>query len=222
MNKITTDGDGFAKNNSRLDFGSFDRTQKGIVVNEFTEDSVRSFRDSFDELNFSLQMPFIPIYVDSFGGDCYSLLAMLDIISSSQKPVVTIAIGKAMSCGALLVALGGTDSYRFATKHCTLMLHDIASFTSGKMEELRSDFKEAERLTNLIFNLLDQKCKKKSGYFKELFGHYKHADIYFDSIEAKKHGIIDQIGYPIIVPQSSIELILPETTKEEKTKNKRK
>lgn len=213
IKKICSDLDSsFRMNSNRMDTSSFDKLQRGILVNEFNEDSVRSFKESFDELNLTPQIPFIPIYVDSFGGDCYSLLAMLDIIESSQKPVITIAMGKAMSCGALLVTLGGASGNRFATRNCTIMLHDIASFSAGKMEELRSDFREAERLTNLMFKLLDQKCKKKSGYFKNLFGQYKHADIYFDATEAKKHNLIDQIGYPIIVPQSSIELILPETT----------
>lgn len=216
----------FKLNSNRMD-GPFDRLQKGIVVNEFNEESVRFFRETFDELNLSPNIPYIPIYVDSFGGDCYSLLAMLDIIESAQKPVVTVAIGKAMSCGALLVALGGHSPNRFATRHCTIMLHDIASFSSGKMEELRSDFREAERLTDLIFDLLDARCKKKNGYFKTLFGQHKHADIYFDSVEAKKHGLIDQVGYPLMVPQSNIELILPENTTiqepvEPKRKTKRK
>lgn len=199
------------------DLSISEKLQRGILINEFDSGSVTQFREVFDDLNLNPQIPYIPIYIDSYGGDCYSLFAMLDIIQSAQKPVVTIAFGKAMSCGALLLSLGGTLGYRFATRYCTIMLHDIASQMWGKLEEMRSDFKETERLANLMFDLLDDKCKKKKGYFKNLFAHYKHTDIYMTTEDAKKHNLIDQIGYPIIVPNFQVDLILPEntTTKEE-------
>jgi ATP-dependent protease ClpP protease subunit len=102
------------------------------------------------------------------------------------------------------------------------MLHDIASFSFGKMEEIRADFKECERLTNLIFELLDVKCNKSPGYFKKVFADHKHADIYLDSQQAKVHGLIDQVGYPVLVPCIQMELILSENTIEEPKKKGRK
>ncbi|NBP58353.1 hypothetical protein EBU71_17840 [bacterium] len=207
---------------NKVEIGLSEKLQKGIHINDFNEGSVSSFRELFDDFNLNNQVPYIPIYIDSFGGDAYSLLAMLDVIDSAQKPVVTIALGKAMSCGALLLALGGTNGYRFATKFCTIMLHDIASFSFGKMEEIRADFKECERLTNLIFELLDVKCNKSPGYFKKVFADHKHADIYLDSQQAKVHGLIDQVGYPVLVPCIQMELILSENTIEEPKKKGRK
>ena len=113
------------------------KIRNAILVNEFTEFGVKSFKSDFDELNSGL-MPIIPIFIDSFGGEIYSLLAMLDIISTATKPVATIALGKAMSCGSILLACG-TPKFRFVGPHSTVMIHDAATFSFGKIEDLKAE-----------------------------------------------------------------------------------
>jgi ATP-dependent Clp endopeptidase proteolytic subunit ClpP len=188
------------------------KLQKGILVNDFTESSVKSFKDDFDEFNFSKAYPYIPIYIDSFGGEIYSLLAMLDIIESAQKPVVTIAIGKAMSCGACLLVLGGTIGYRFATKHSTIMHHTGSGVSWGKLHELKSYAAELERLELLILSMMDEKCNKPSGFFANYARDKDQADIYFTANEAKELGLIDMVGYPLFIPKTEIEMMIPQNT----------
>ena len=68
-----------------------------ILVNKFTEDSAKDFKkDMFRAQNSGQKI--IPIEIDSYGGEVYSLLKMIDVIKSSTVPVATICMGKAMSC----------------------------------------------------------------------------------------------------------------------------
>jgi ATP-dependent Clp protease protease subunit len=207
------------------------KIRNAILVNEFTEFGVKSFKSDFDELNSGL-MPIIPIFIDSFGGEIYSLLAMLDIISTATKPVATIALGKAMSCGSILLACG-TPKFRFVGPHSTVMIHDAATFSFGKIEDLKADVGEAERLNHKIFDLLNEKCNKPKGHFQSKVAEKKHVNWYLDSTEVIKNGLADHVGIPVIDSLFNLDIVsLPtaknvkkstkSTTSKTKTKTKKK
>lgn len=172
------------------------KVKNAIMVNEFSEHAVKCFKADFDDLRNS-NLPIIPIIIDSFGGEVYALLAMLDIIATADRPVATIALGKAMSCGSILLACG-SPGLRFAGPNSTVMIHDVGSFSFGKIEDLKADVGEAERLNNKVFNLLDSKCNKKPGYFQKLVAEKKHANWYLSAEETLKHGLVDKIGIPVL------------------------
>ena len=122
-----------------------------ITVNEFTEESVIKFNERMCHAQNSGQQV-IPIEIDSFGGQAYSLMAMISSIKASRVPVATIVHGKAMSCGAILASFG-SEGLRFMDKDATMMIHDVSSFAFGKIEELKSDVREAERLNKILLPL---------------------------------------------------------------------
>lgn len=181
------------------------KVKNAILVNEFSEYGVKCFKSDFDDLNNS-NLPIIPILIDSFGGEVYSLLAMLDIISTATKPVATIALGKAMSCGSILLACG-TKGLRFVGHHSTVMVHDVATVSFGKIEELKADVGEGDRLNNKIFDLLDERCGRAKGYFQKIVAQKKHANWYLDPPEVVKHGIADHIGMPVIDSSFNIDVV---------------
>ena len=167
-----------------------------IVVNEFSEYGVKQFKNDFEALKNAPDVPVILIYIDSYGGEIYSLLAMIDMIESCDtKPVATIALGKAMSCGGVLLTCG-TKGYRFAGKNSTIMIHGASSFSFGKLEDIKADVNECERLNAVILKILAKKCSQKETYFKKLIDKNKNTNIYLDAESAKKHRIIDCIGIP--------------------------
>lgn len=181
------------------------KIKNAILVNEFTEYGVKSFKADFDDLNGS-NLPIIPVIIDSFGGDVYSLLAMLDIMSTACKPVATIALGKAMSCGSILLACG-SEGLRFVGPHATVMIHDVATVSFGKIEELKSDVGEAERLNIKIFELLNERCAKNKGYFQKIVAEKKHTNWYLDSKEVLKHGLADHVGLPVIDSLFNLDVV---------------
>lgn len=195
------------------------KIKNAIFVNEFSEYGVKCFKADFDDIR-NINIPIIPILIDSFGGEVYSLLAMLDIIASADKPVATIALGKAMSCGSILLACG-SPGLRFMGPHSTVMIHDVGSISFGKIEELKADVGEAERLNNKVFELLNKHCKQKVGYFQKMVAEKKHANWYLSPEEALLRGVVDRIGIPVLNHAFNFEVVT-ELVKKEKGVQKQK
>ena len=165
-----------------------------IVVNKFDEKSASDFRRSMSAAHNTGQ-EIIPVIIDSYGGQVYSLMSMISAIRSSELPIATIVEGKAMSCGAVLLSFG-EDGLRFADPDATVMIHDVSSGGHGKIEELKADVKEAERLDEKIFTMMSRNCGKKDDYFKKKVFNKKHADWFMDAQEAKKHGLVNHLRVP--------------------------
>ena len=165
-----------------------------VRVNKFNEESAQKFARDMNAARNSLQ-PYIPIVIDSYGGQVYSLMSMISEIKSCEVPVVTIVEGKAMSCGAVLFSFG-TEGYRFMAPDATVMIHDVSSGCWGKIEELKADIAEAERLDEKIFTMMARNCGKKDDYFKKKVFNKKHADWFMDAEEAKKHGLVNHLRVP--------------------------
>lgn len=165
-----------------------------IYVNEFSEEAVKIFLEDITKAKNTSQ-PIIPIYIDSYGGDVYALMAMIDIIESCEKPIATICVGKAMSCGAVLLACG-EKGHRYISKNSTIMIHDVSSFSEGKSEEIKSDAAETERLQKQFYKMLDTKCERKDGYFDKLVFNKGRSNLYLDAEQCVKHGLVDEIKMP--------------------------
>jgi len=171
-----------------------------IRVNKFDEKAASEFAHKM-ALAHSTGQKVIPIIIDSYGGQVYSLMSMIAAIESSELPVATIVEGKAMSCGAVLLTFG-EQGMRFANPHATVMIHDVSSGGRGKIEELKADVAEAERLDEKIFTMMARNCGKKDDYFKKKVFNKKHADWFMDAHEAKRHGLVNHLR----VPQLSIKV----------------
>lgn len=175
-----------------------------VRVNKFDEDSAKEFQDQIAQAHNTGQLV-IPVVIDSFGGQVYSLMSMISAIKHSELPVATIVEGKAMSCGAVLMTFG-EEGMRFADPDATIMIHDVSSGGHGKIEELKADVKEAERLDEKIFTMMARNCGKKDDYFKKKVFSKKHADWFMDAAEAKKHGIVNHLRVPKLNIEINVEI----------------
>lgn len=180
-------------------------TPKSITVNKFTEESAQAFAIAFNAC-LETKQSVIPIYIDSYGGQVYSLLAMLDIIKTANVPVATICLGKAMSCGSVLLS-AGTDGYRFAASNSTVMIHEVSSGSHGKIEEIKADANEANRLNDKIFKMMANNCGKDDEYFKRIVHERNHADWFLDAEEARNHGLVNHIRVPKFETKVTVESI---------------
>lgn len=121
----------------------------------------------------------ITIRINSYGGYCYELWSLIDVIEGYKKEGYTFttrSIGKSMSCGFILFLSGDT---RIASKYSTLLHHSVASGMSGKVQDLREELKHTERLnemgrnyvlkqTNIPIEKLDEIDKNKEDYIFSL------------------------------------------------------
>lgn len=165
-----------------------------IRVNKFDDDHAKKFSDQIAQAHNTGQKV-IPVIVDSYGGQVYSLMAMISAIKHSELPVATIVEGKAMSCGAVLLTFG-EEGMRFADPDATVMIHDVSAMEMGKVEELKANAKEADRLNEIIHKMMAQNCGKAEDYFLKIADKKKHADWFLDAKEAKKHGIVNHLRVP--------------------------
>ena len=163
-----------------------------VLVQKFDEDAVKEFRSQM-ELAENNWQPVIPIVIDSYGGSVYGCLDMLSAMEKSKKPIHTIVTGKAMSAGAILFSMGHE---RHMSQDATLMLHDVSSGSWGKVEEIKSDASEVDRLNKLIFKKIAANCGHKEDYFVSLIHEKGHADWYLTAKDCKKHKLCTNIGIP--------------------------
>ena len=167
-----------------------------VRVNKFNEDSAKKFDQEIAQAHNTGQKV-IPVVIDSYGGQVYSLMAMISAIQNAELPVATIVEGKAMSCGAILFSFG-EDGRRFMDPNATVMIHDVSSMDMGKVEELKAGANEADRLNDIVYKMMAQNCGKKDDYFMKIVDKKKHADWFLDAKEAKKHGLANHLRVPKI------------------------
>jgi ATP-dependent Clp protease protease subunit len=165
-----------------------------IRVNKFDEESALKFDQEVAQAHNTGQKV-IPIVIDSYGGQVYSLMSMISAIKHAELPVATIVEGKAMSCGAVLLTFGA-DGMRFADPNATIMVHDVSSMELGKVEEVKAGAAEADRLNEKIYTMMARNCGKPDDYFLKIVDSKKHADWFFDAEEALSHGFVNHLRVP--------------------------
>ncbi len=173
-----------------------------IRVNKFTEDSAKKFADDVSKAHNTGQTV-IPVVIDSYGGQVYSLMAMISVIKAAHLPIATIVSGKAMSCGAILFSFGD-ENMRYVDKDATIMIHDVSSFTKGKIEEIKADAEEASRLNKKVYQMMAVNCGKNKDYFLEIVHDRGHADWYLDADDAIKHNLANHLGTPRLEVETKV------------------
>jgi len=170
-----------------------------IWIHKFDEESSQKFREQViqkvrEAPNCS--HPLI-VYIDSYGGYADSLVSMIETMDEVPNPIYTVCMGKAMSCGAVLLSHG---DQRFCGQHSRVMVHEVSSFTCGDVHDMFNDAKESQRLNKYIMGLLAKNCGIKGGYvaLRKMIKEHEGRELWLSAQGAKKFGIIDHIGTPMV------------------------
>lgn len=171
-----------------------------IWVNEFNEASATKFREQL--IQAAMRDPSMPvlIYIDSYGGYVYSLAKMIESMDQMPNPLITICMGKAMSCGAILLSHG---HYRYCAPSSTILIHEVSGGTEGDVHDLVNDASETKKLNECFLGLLAENSGIKGGYrgLRKIIKDKDGRDLYLNAKEAVKFGIVDEVGTPMIAPQ---------------------
>lgn len=196
-----------AKNNMEygldsLDLGASDH----IRVNGFDELSASRFHDKVIKRAMIDPMSPIIVYIDSYGGSVDAMASMIETLESVPNKIITVCTGKAMSCGAVLLASG---DYRYCGKHSRIMMHAISAGVGGDAYSIKESSNEITRLNEYWLEFFAKKCKIKDGYteFKNMLNASPNRELFFDANDAKKFGIIDEIGIPYIRPLTLFHVV---------------
>jgi ATP-dependent Clp protease protease subunit len=168
-----------------------------VWVKEFSDDALKSFYEEFMELEKTENVGVIPIVISSYGGEVSALLAMRDIIKSSHKPVSTIALGKAMSSGACLLA-AGTKGLRYASPDTIIMIHEVSTGVVGKAADIKETAETVQMLNRKLLANLASDCGIPLSKLDAYMHSTKNADWNMTAQEAKKLGIVDKVAVPRI------------------------
>ena len=122
---------------------------------------------------------------------------MISDIRHSKIPVATIVQGKAMSCGAILASFG-QEGMRYMDPDATVMIHDVSTMMEGKVEEIKSDAAEAERLNKRVYRMMAENCGHPENYFLDIVHDKGHADWYLTANECKRHNLANYLHVPTL------------------------
>lgn len=155
---------------------------KGIYETNMSDEELQREDSSYfrKPINLILNTP---------GGDVYDGLALIGAIELSITPVHITVLGSAMSMGLFILASGHR---RIAHRLSTLMYHEISSASWDKIEGMKNDLQEAERIQILCENLLYSRTNIRK---KDLLKYRRHkSEWYITPTEALRMGIIDEIA----------------------------
>ena len=128
----------------------------------------------------------IKLFINSFGGDVYSGLALFDLLESLPCEVHTTCLGSAMSMSLILFLVGDV---REAYPRSTFMAHSLSGGIEGNMAEMKIDLDESKRLNNILLKILADRTKKSLNWWKK---EVEHEDKYYDYKKSIKLGIITE------------------------------
>ena len=167
-----------------------------IRVRKFDESAAKEFSAAVSKAQNTGQ-PILPVIIDSYGGQVYSLISMISDITHARIPVATIVQGKAMSGGALLFSFG-KEGMRYMDPDATLMIHDVSSMTIGKVEEIKADAEETERLNQKVYKMMAKNCGHHEDYFLDIIHERGHADWFLEADECLKHNLTNHLHIPTL------------------------
>ena len=175
-----------------------------IWVTKFDEDSAQKFRDMVMMHSKHGSSYPIVVYIDSYGGQVDSLAKMIETMDEVPNPIVTVCMGKAMSCGAILLSHGDV---RFCGRHSRIMIHEVSSGTIGDVHDMHADVEEVKRLNQYFLGLLAKNCGYSSySELRKLIKEQDGRDRYLDANKALDFGIIDIVGLPKVYSNASHEV----------------
>lgn len=130
----------------------------------------------------------IKITIDSYGGNIYCGMALVNLIEVSTTPVYTYCYGKAMSMGLALFVVGHK---RFAHPLCTFMQHQLSGGTNGELMTMVESVEESVRLNNMLEDLLVRKTNIDKVKLVQL--KTTKTNWFFTGEEAVKLGVADKL-----------------------------
>ncbi|MBQ0035591.1 MAG: ATP-dependent Clp protease proteolytic subunit [Firmicutes bacterium] len=143
---------------------------------------------NFEERNIPKEeLKPIYIFIHSFGGDVYQGNFFADLLISSRIPIVTVAMGTAMSSG-FIIFLAGHRRYMF--NHSQLLCHEGYSTIQGTASEVEQAQKNYKR------QLEDMKAYvlSRTEMDEKTFNKNKSKDWYLTKEEIEKYKIATVIS----------------------------
>lgn len=132
----------------------------------------------------------IHLVISTYGGSVDEMFTLYDTIKFLPCPVHTIALGKVMSAGVLLLATGAKGK-RMIGRNARVMIHPISGGVGGNVFEVINESKEHKRMQDQMVDAIVRETKGSKSEIEKIMksGH----DFYLLPEQAVKLGIVDKI-----------------------------
>ena len=140
------------------------------------------------ELNRQDNRTPIRLLISTAGGNIHYGMLIIDAMRSSAAPVETVAVGDALSMGAVLLAAG---EKRYILPHSQVMLHEpLTPGIWGSASDIRA---ASENLQKAKADM-DQLLAELTGHTVEEIQNVTKADHFFNAEEAVTFGLADVVA----------------------------
>ena len=128
------------------------------------------------------------VYINCPGGSVYAGLAIYDTMQFVKPQISTIAVGVAMSLGALLLAAGAKGK-RMALPNAKILIHQLWGGFEGQATDIEIHAREVIALKRRIEEIIAH----HTGRSRETVSKDMERDYFLTADEAKQYGIIDTV-----------------------------
>ena len=128
----------------------------------------------------------IYLFIHSYGGEIDQANYFCDLVESSRIPIITIAMGAAMSSGFLIFLAG---KRRYAFKHSQLLVHSGSVGFQGTAEQIE----EAQKNYKKQLEGMKKYILERTSVDEKTFNKNRSKDWYFTSEELVKYNIVDKL-----------------------------
>lgn len=128
----------------------------------------------------------ITLFIHSFGGDVPQAMAFVDLMLTSHIPIITVAMGAAMSSGMLIFLAG---KKRFAFEHSTMLIHGGYSSLQGTTDQVE----KAQRFTKKQDEQIKEYILSRTSIPESVYNRHKKDDWYIIGDDIIKLGVVDKI-----------------------------
>ena len=133
----------------------------------------------------------IYLHINSFGGSVFAALSSIDTILNSKYPIVSIIEGAAASAATLISVV---CQERVIRNNAFMLIHQMSSSFWGKMEEIKDEFTNLKKLTKKLKRIYKNNTLLNNKTSDIKLNEILKRDIWWDSDECLKYGLVDRIG----------------------------
>ena len=173
-----------------------------LWIKEFNFEMASIFAKQLSDYEADDSVKEIFMYISSYGGEVMPLVAMIDAMLSCSKPIHSIILGSAASCGAILAI--AAPGKRFIGELSSLHIHHVRAMV---YEDLPGIEQEANTLNKIESKLIKAIAKRSGKTMTEIRNKLKEEtrEWHVTSEQALEWNFVDVIGLPKISTSMIVE-----------------
>ena len=155
---------------------------------EVNEPLAKEFINNLLKMELDSPVADILVICNSYGGQVHAMWSIIDAMNMCRCRIHTLALGKAMSAGAMIL-MSGDKGYRYIAPNANVMLHKIQAGNSGDFDSMDNQHRELTRLQKQFDAYIASKTKIKLAEVETLLTR----ELYLSPEEAVKKGVVDKV-----------------------------